>query len=75
MKQNVVEQIEAAHTVEEVAGKIKYHPESVRRLIRQGRIHALPFGTSWRVSHAELVRILTEGLPYSSTTAAGGTVR
>lgn len=61
---------EAAHTVEEVAAKIKYHPESVRRAIRQGRIHALPFGTGWRIPNTELERILTTGLPYRHTSEA-----
>jgi excisionase family DNA binding protein len=60
---------EAAYTVEEVAGVIKYHPESVRRAIRQGRISALQFGAGYRIPAAELRRILTSGLPYRS---AGG---
>ena len=60
-----------AFTVEEVAGQIKYHPESVRRAIRQGRILALPFGTGWRIPAAELHRILTTGLPYRSGAKVG----
>jgi len=57
---------EAALTVEELAAKIKYHPESVRRAIRQGRIKALRFGAGWRIPAPEAVRILTTGLPYNS---------
>lgn len=53
-----------ALTVEELAAQIKYHPESVRRAIRQGRIHALQFGTGWRIPAPEVTRILTTGLPY-----------
>ena len=55
---------EAALTVDELAARIKYHPESVRRAIRQGRIHALPFGTGWRIPAQEAARILATGLPY-----------
>ena len=55
---------EAALTVEELAARIKYHPESVRRAIRQGRIHALPFGVGWRIPPQEVAKILANGLPY-----------
>ena len=55
----------ATLTVEELAARIKYHPESVRRAIRQGRIHALRFGAGWRITATEAARILTTGLPYS----------
>lgn len=58
---------DAALTVEATAGKIAYHPESVRRAIRQGRIHALRFGKGWRIPANEVRRILTEGLPYSAS--------
>lgn len=60
---------DAALTVEELASAIKYHPESVRRAIRQGRIHALPFGVGWRIPAAEVRRILAAGLPYRSPAA------
>ncbi len=59
--------IEAAFTVEEIAAQIKYHPGSVLRAIRDGRIHALPFGQGWRIPAAEARRILATGLPYRST--------
>lgn len=62
-------QTAAALTVEELAAQIKYHPESVRRAIRQGRINALRFGAGWRIPAPEVVRILTTGLPFSTTTA------
>ena len=64
-----VSQTAAALTVEEFAAQIKYHPESVRRAIRQGRIFALPFGKGWRIPAPEVARILTTGLPYSTNTA------
>lgn len=60
---------DAALTVEEVARAIRYHPESVRRAIRQGRIHAIQFGAGWRIPAAELRRILATGLPYNSSNA------
>jgi len=61
---NKVLQTEAALTVDELAAQIKYHPESVRRAIRQGRIAALPFGIGWRIPAREAARILATGLPY-----------
>jgi excisionase family DNA binding protein len=51
--------------VGEFAGLISYHPESVRRLIRQRRIHAIRFGHTWRVPPAEVAWILANGLPMS----------
>ena len=50
--------------MEQLAAEIHYHPESVRRAIRQGRIHALPFGVGWRIPATEAARILAMGLPY-----------
>lgn len=61
---------DAALTVGELAARIKYHPESVRRAIRQGRINALPFGAGWRIPAQEVARILTTGLPYRKASAA-----
>ena len=61
---------DAALTVEELAARIKSHPESVRRAIRQGRIHALQFGAGWRIPAQEVARILTAGLPYRKASAA-----
>lgn len=66
MKQRVVETvaaIEAPLTVEDFARKIHYHPESVRRAIRQGRVKALKFGQDWRITLPEVRRILENGLP------------
>ena len=44
---------------------ISWHPESVRRAIRQGRIHAVRFGKQWRIPCAEVARIMENGLPVS----------
>jgi len=57
--------IEAPLTVEAAASLFFYHPESVRRAIRQGRIHAVRFGQGWRIPAPEVRRILAEGLPVS----------
>jgi excisionase family DNA binding protein len=50
-------------TTAALAALLSYHPESVRRAIRQGRIRALPYGRTWRVPADEVARILREGLP------------
>ena len=55
----------SAHTLllpSEVADALRYHIESVRRAIRQGRIKAIKAGRQWRVPRAELDRLLREGL-------------
>lgn len=54
------------YTTEQLAGKIIWHTESVRRAIRQGRIRALPFGRSWRIPAQEVSRILSEGIAGSN---------
>jgi excisionase family DNA binding protein len=64
--QHAASEIEAAKTVEALAALITYHPESVRRAIRQGRIKALRFGKSWRIPAPEVRRILTVGLPVAA---------
>ena len=53
----------AGATVDQLAAAIGYHPESVRRAIRQGRIRALPFGRTWRIPPDESARIFANGLP------------
>ncbi len=40
--------------VNEVAERLKIHPESVRRLIRQGKLPATKFGNKWLVEKAFL---------------------
>jgi excisionase family DNA binding protein len=62
--ENVTEAMTAGRLLEpgELAGLVSFHPESVRRAIRQGRIRALKFGNSWRIPSAEVARIITQGL-------------
>jgi excisionase family DNA binding protein len=40
--------------VDEVAGRLCIHPESVRRLIRQGKLPAIKFGNKWLVDKSTL---------------------
>ncbi|MGW8319107.1 MAG: helix-turn-helix domain-containing protein [Candidatus Promineifilaceae bacterium] len=40
--------------VSEVADRLNIHPESVRRLIRQGKLPAIKFGNKWLVDKATL---------------------
>jgi excisionase family DNA binding protein len=45
-----------------VATLLHWHPGSVRRAIRQGRIRAVRVGQQWRVSGEELARVQAQGL-------------
>ena len=40
--------------VDEAGKRLKIHPESVRRLIRQGKLPAIKFGNKWLVERATL---------------------
>lgn len=40
--------------VDDVSKRLKIHPESVRRLIRQGKLPAIKFGNKWLVERAAL---------------------
>ncbi len=40
--------------VEAVAERLRIHPESVRRLIRQGKLPAIKFGNKWLVEKVVL---------------------
>jgi hypothetical protein len=53
----------ALWTTSGLATAVGYHPESIRRAIRQGRIRTVRFGRGHRISDAEAQRILKEGLP------------
>lgn len=48
--------------VDHFARILGFHPESVRRLIRRGRIKAKRFGSFWRIPRAEAVRIIENGI-------------
>lgn len=51
------------YTTDEFANLIGFHPESVRKIIRQGRIKAKRFGRSYRILGSEVDRILKDGIP------------
>lgn len=40
--------------VDTVAARLQIHPESVRRLIRQGKLPAIKFGNKWLVEKVVL---------------------
>lgn len=40
--------------VDEVGKRLNVHPESVRRLIRQGKLPAIKFGNKWLVEKSSL---------------------
>lgn len=50
-KENLLEQYVG---VEQVSERLRIHPESVRRLIRQGKLPAIKFGNKWLVERATL---------------------
>jgi excisionase family DNA binding protein len=47
-------ELENYATVREAADKLRIHPESVRRLIRQGKLPAKKFANSWLIEQAVL---------------------
>lgn len=49
-----VELLETYAGVDEVASRLSIHPESVRRLIRQGKLPAIKFGNKWLVEKGAL---------------------
>jgi hypothetical protein len=55
--------LEAPFKVDRLAALIGYHPQSLRRVIRQGRIATIPFGKGYRIPAQEVRRILAKGLP------------
>jgi len=67
MKQRLTEQqtegAPAMYTAGDFARLIKWHAESVRRAVRQGRIKAVRVGSGWRIPAEEVRRICTAGLP------------
>ena len=40
--------------VDDASKRLKIHPESVRRLIRQGKLPAIKFGNKWLIERATL---------------------
>lgn len=59
-------------TADEAAPLLRLSPESVRRLIREGRIHAVKIGKRYLIAPAEIERIKAEGT--TPVVLAGGRV-
>jgi hypothetical protein len=59
------EVVKEAYTVEEVAGKTKYKPFTIRQACNKRRIKEAYKGRdhAWRIPHASLLDILSNGLP------------
>ena len=59
--------------VSEAATELKMHPETVRRLVREGRIKAAGrkpgIGHPIVITHEEIERIKKDGIDYSTTRA------
>jgi excisionase family DNA binding protein len=42
-------------TTTKAAALVKYHPETIRKLIKSGRVRARKFGQVWQVDRASLL--------------------
>jgi excisionase family DNA binding protein len=56
--------------VDDVSKRLKIHPESVRRLIRQGKLPAIKFGNKWLVERATLEQFGIQLTYYSGSLRA-----
>lgn len=52
--------METLYTVEQVAEKFEVHPETVRRLARDGTLTGKKIGNSWRFSDKDLEKFLSQ---------------
>jgi excisionase family DNA binding protein len=57
---------QAFYKPEELAEVMKAPVSTVYQFIREGRIHAIPWGTGKRIPREEFARILREGVPPKS---------
>jgi hypothetical protein len=48
--------------VHEVADRFKKHPETVKRQLRQGKLHGFKFGRSWFVREADVQSFILDAL-------------
>ena len=49
--------------IENFAASIQWHPESLRRACRQGRVAAIKLGRGWRISKEVAEGIIKNGIP------------
>jgi excisionase family DNA binding protein len=54
-------------TVDEVAKLLRCSPLTIRRHIRDGKIHAAKIGRLWRVTMTEFRRVLQSAAPGATT--------
>lgn len=45
-------------TVSEIAKRLKLHPATIAKYVREGKILALKFGRVWRIREEELTKFL-----------------
>jgi excisionase family DNA binding protein len=60
---------EEVYTVEQFAERLKLHPKTVRRFIREGRVRAVKVGRSYRILRSDL-EALTGPMPTETRSAA-----
>ena len=53
---------ETWHTVEEIAERLKVHPQTVRKLVRSGELPASKIGErgGWRIAESDLLAFMAE---------------
>lgn len=56
------EPLQAMHTVEDVAMKLRTTKWTITRWLRQGRMPGVKLAGEWRVRGSDLERIMAEGL-------------
>ena len=61
MKKIFVQEPATHLTIRQVAGKLNIHSETVRRWLRESRLHGMKTGSHWRIPVAELSRVEREG--------------
>lgn len=49
---------EDAYTVEQVARKLQLHENTIRNMIKTGRLRAVKIGKGWRIPKAEYEKLL-----------------
>ena len=50
-------------TTEAFARQLQWHPESVRRACRQGRLAAVKLGNGWRIPPDVAEHVMKHGIP------------
>ena len=48
-------------TLKEITERLKFHPNTLRRYVRQGKLPAVKFGRVWRVEEKDLENFIQAG--------------